>query len=147
MLTQWITNVSECIEQKKAKLPSSNICSGKIILLRKIKKFKSITDLHNRLAITPTDKANANVTLICKRFYSFALFRALRITLNQQTNMNILRILIMRPFLKTILMAFLDTLEFLFQKITNIYYQFTGYLTTIRIQPKLTLLLQLQHDM
>ena len=86
------------------------------------------------------------MTLICKSFSALTLFKELGITNLQSTNtckhhMNINHD---TPFNKHF-DDLLRYLEFLFQKITNVYHQFTGHLTYIKIEPKLSLLLQFQY--
>ena len=60
-------------------------------------------------------------------------------------SLSIVRILIMATCLKILLMTFLYILELRLQKITNAYHQLVGFLSYIKIEPKVYLLLQLQH--
>ena len=49
-------------------------------------QWEELKDTRDKYVITPNDKANGNVALICKRFYALTLFRELGITNSQSTN-------------------------------------------------------------
>lgn len=46
----------------------------------------TLKDLHERCVITPIDKTNGSVALICKNFYELTLFRELGIANSQSAN-------------------------------------------------------------
>ena len=48
-----------------------------------------LKDLHDKYVVTPINKANWNVALICKEIYALNLFREFKITSNQQIHMNV----------------------------------------------------------
>ena len=72
--TQWKSKVSEYIEEKIAKLQSVNIYPRKKIILYAKCLKEALKDLGNKYVITPIDKTNGDVTLVCKRFYALTHF-------------------------------------------------------------------------
>ena len=85
--TQQKSKLSECIEEKNAKLQSSNICPRKNHTSLQNKSGKeALKDLHDRYVITLIDEKNGNLTLICKRFCELTLLRELGINNSQSTN-------------------------------------------------------------
>ena len=45
-----------------------------------------LKDLHDKYVVTPIDKANGNVVLICERFDALTLFKNLEITISKTKN-------------------------------------------------------------
>lgn len=77
-LSRWEEEVFKQIEEKivNLKLTSTFIsCNSSSLQDPHVKQ--AIQDLRNNFVITPIDKANANVAIICKRFYILTLNKSL----------------------------------------------------------------------
>ena len=77
-LSRWEEEVFKQIEEKivNLKLTYTFIsCNSSSLQDPHVKQ--AIQDLRNNFVITPIDKANANVAIICKRFYILTLNKSL----------------------------------------------------------------------
>ena len=86
-----------------------------------------LKDSGDGYVLTPVDKTMATCHLFAKHMHPLSL--------------SIVRILIMATCLKILLMTFLYILELRRQKITNAYHQLVGFLSYIKTEPKVYLLL------
>ena len=77
-LSRWEQEVFKQIEEKivNLKLTSTFISSNSSSLQDPHVK-QAVQDLRNNFVITPIDKANANIAIICKRFHILTLNKSL----------------------------------------------------------------------
>lgn len=77
-LSRWEEEVFKQIEEKivNLKLTSTFISSNSSSLQDPHVK-QAVQDLRNNFVITPIDKANANIAIICKRFHIRTLNKSL----------------------------------------------------------------------
>ena len=77
-LSRWKKEVFTQIEEKIANLElTSTVISSNPSSLQDPHVKQAIQDLRNNFVITPIDKANANVAIICKWFYILTLNKSL----------------------------------------------------------------------
>lgn len=128
---RWVIFFS-ALGKKLRNLQWSIICPGKNYNSYKINQSRKHWKIYRIYTI---DGTNGNAALICKRFYAFHLFRELRIHNSKSTNTyEHSKMLIMTLPLIDVVMSFWYILEFLYQKIKNVYHQFIDSWSYIKIQ-------------
>ena len=83
---EWFTVLEEKIDHKITDLLQNIIPHHNKISLSSPDVAKALEDLQNKYVITPIDKANGNIAIICKRFYASILIKELDIGSNNNNN-------------------------------------------------------------
>ena len=52
-------------------------------ILQQSNPLNTFNDIHSQFVVTPIDKANGNVALICQRFYALVLIKERGLVLNK----------------------------------------------------------------
>ena len=79
---EWLSLINDKIDDKIDKLKSTYTYKHTCLSLSSPDIKTALDSLHKDFVITPIDKANGNVAVICKRFYADILFKELGLGVN-----------------------------------------------------------------